>query len=245
MNYIEYKPGIYEILTAAAIYAGLDAAVSYFFYRSFIAFFVLLPGFVLFYKRFLRIKQQERLRRLSEEFAETLYSVSNGMNAGYSMENAFLGAYRDLKLFYRDKSIMAGEILIIRKGLGVNMTLEDLIDDLAKRSGEENIAAFSDVLKCAKRYGGNVTEVLRTTAEGVREKIRVDKEIKLLITEKKLELRMMEVLPFFILMYLGITSVGYFDVLYEGLFGRIFMTACLFVYGFAVFMAEKLMRIRV
>ena len=60
-----------------------------------------------------------------------------------------------------------------------------------------------------------------------------------LIAEKKLELRMMEVMPFFILIYLGITSVGYFDVLYEGIPGRVFMTVCLAVYIASVILAEK------
>lgn len=245
MNYKEYRMSVNEIVKAVIIYAVIDGVAAYFFYRSLIVFFFLMPGVIPFMKLYRERLKGRRLKLLKEEFAETLRAVSAGLTAGYSLENAFLEAHRDMRMFYGEKSLMADEIVKIRKGLGVNITLEDLIKDLSERSGDEDIAAFSDVLFCAKRYGGNVTEVLRTTSESVREKICVDKEIELTIAEKKLELRMMEVLPFFILLYLRITSVGYFDRLYEGLLGRVIMTACMAVYIGAALFAERLIRIEV
>ncbi|MCR5279974.1 MAG: hypothetical protein K6E19_11090 [Lachnospiraceae bacterium] len=245
MDYKVYKPNASEIIKAVTIYVCVAAAAAYFFYRSYKVFLIMLPGFALFYRFYVKMLGARRLKKLKEEFAEMLRAVSAGMNAGYSMENAFLEARKDMEMFYGKESMMAGEIIKIRKGLEVNMTLEELIKDIAVRSGDEDIAAFSDVLGCAKRYGGNVTEVLGTAAETIRGKICVDKEIELIIAEKKLELRMMEVLPFFILMYLRITSVGYFDCLYSGITGRVFMTVCLVLYVTAAYFAEKIMDIKV
>ena len=245
MDYRVYRPGIGDVVRAVISYCILAGAAAYFFYRSWRVFLILLPGFAGFLYLWLKSLRDKRLRQLKQEFAETLKAVSAGMNAGYSMENAFLEAHRDMVMFYGKDCMMAGEIIKIRKGLEVNMTLEELIKDLSERSGDEDIAAFSDVLECAKRYGGNVTEVLETTAETIREKICVDKEIELIMAEKKLELRMMEVLPFFILVYLRITSVGYFDCLYEGVTGRVFMSVCLVLFTGAVLLGEQIMRIRV
>ncbi len=245
MDYKVYKPEVKEILKAIVMYCAVSGVIAYFFYRSVKVFLCLTPGFAIFYRFYIKKLKEERSRQLKEQFAEMLRAVSAGMNAGYSMENAFLEAHKDMELFYGKKCMIAEEIVKVRKGLEVNMTLEELIKDIAVRSGDEDIASFSDVLGCAKRYGGNVTEVLRTSAETVREKICVDKEIELIIAEKKLELRMMEVLPFFILMYLRITSVGYFDCLYEGIAGRCFMTVCLAVFIIAAFFGEKIMRIAV
>ncbi|MBP5152892.1 MAG: type II secretion system F family protein [Lachnospiraceae bacterium] len=239
MNYRIYRLKPVEMMEALCLYFLMTGAVAFFFYRSLIAFLILCPGVFFFLKYFGDRKKKERLKALKEEFSETLRCVGSGMNAGLSMENAFLSALDDIKLFYGENSLMAEEIIKIRKGLEVNIPLEESIKDLAVRSGDEDIAAFSDVLECAKRYGGNVTEVLRATSDGIRGKICVDKEIELLIAEKKLELRMMEVMPFFILIYLGVTSVGYFDVLYAGIPGRIFMTVCLAVYIAAIVLAEK------
>lgn len=104
---------------------------------------------------------------------------------------------------------------------------------------------FSDVVKSAKRNGGNITEVLSGTADRIRESICVDAEIETIISEKKLELRIMEGMPFLILMYLEVTSVGYFDVLYEGIRGRLFMTIALLLYIAAIILGNKIMKIKI
>ena len=140
---------------------------------------------------------------------------------------------------------MAEEILRIKRGLEINITLEELIDNLAKRSGAEEIEMFSDVCKSAKRNGGNIAEVLTDTAERIRESICVDAEIDNLMAEKKLEFRIMSVMPFVILIYINITSAGYFDVLYEGIFGRVFMTVALLIFAGALILGRKIMRINV
>ena len=99
--------------------------------------------------------------------------------------------------------------------------------------------------KSAKRNGGNITEVLLNTAERIRGGINVDKEIDTLLSEKKLELRIMEIMPFFIMMYLEVTSVGYFNVLYQDYKGRILMTACLLGYMGAVYVGKRILDIEV
>ena len=245
MDYRTYKLSKVEYLKAVLMYAGMSATIAYFFYRSMTVFALIAPGFIVFvriYRNFLKEKQK---KKLLEEFSETLNSISINMRAGYSIENAFLEAYKDIKLFYGEESLMAEEILRIRRGLEINITLEELVENLAGRSDAEEIEMFSDVLKSAKRNGGNITEVLTDTASRIRESICVDAEIETIMAEKKLELRIMEGMPFVILVYLNITSVEYFDVLYEGIFGRVFMTVALLIYATALMLGRKIMRISV
>lgn len=228
-----------------AIYGLLDAVFSFFFYRSKIAFIILLLGMPAFMKMYRKELLERRKRQLLSEFSETLCSVSVNIKAGFSLENAFLEAYKDIQLFYGANSLMSEEITRIRKGLELNQTLEEIIEDFSVRSDEDDIKMFSDVLKNAKRNGGNITEVLSNTADRIREKICIDAEIETLITEKKMELRIMEGMPFLILLYLEATSVGYFDVLYEGLTGRLIMTGALAVYLLSAFVGSRIMKIKV
>ena len=245
MDYKTYKFSKSEYIKGALIYVCISGIIAYFFYRSAVVFFLLLPGFVFFLNYYRDRLKEKRNKKLLEEFSETLKSVSVNLRAGYSIENAFLEANKDVVLFYGEKSLMAEEIQRIRRGLEINITLEELAENLAKRSGAEEIEMFSDVLKSAKRNGGNIAEVLTDTAERIHESICVDAEIENLMAEKKLEFRIMEVMPFVILVYLNITSVGYFDVLYEGIFGRVFMTAALITYAVALILGRKIMRINI
>ncbi len=159
------------------------------------------------------------------------------------MENAFRESYRDIQLFYGKESLMAAELLNIERGLETNLSLEDLFSEFASRSKAEDIILFADVLSMAKRNGGKIPEVLSDTADRVREKICTDNEIDLIISEKKLELRIMEAVPFLIPVYLEATSKGYFDPLYERIEGRILMTICLALYVAAIYAAERIIQI--
>lgn len=245
MDYKEYTLSLKEKAISILVYLGVCGIITFFFYRSLYVFLALIPGIFLFFKYIKKELCERRKKKLKDEFSETLYSVSVNMRAGYSIENAFLEAYRDLMLFYGEKSLMAKEVMRIRKGLEINITLEELVEDLSERSGVEEIKMFGDVMKSAKRNGGNITEVLSSTADRIRESICVDAEIETILSEKKLELRIMEGMPFLILMYLEVTSVGYFDVLYVGIRGRLFMTMALLLYVAAIILGNIIMKIKV
>jgi tight adherence protein B len=53
----------------------------------------------------------------------------------------------------------------------------------------------------------------------------------------------MTAIPLFIILYLQICSPGFLDPLYEGFFGRIFMTGAFFVYLGAAAWSRHLMKI--
>lgn len=245
MNYEKYKMCATEWIVSVGLFILGDGVISFFFYRSMIAFFVLLVAYPLFLMRFRKELIERRKKKLLDEFSEVLYSVSINMRSGYSLENAFVEARKDIELFYGEDSLMAEELKRIHRGLEINISLEELIDDLAKRSNDKEIALFSDVCKSAKRNGGNITEVLSNTADRIRSGIYVENEIYNILSEKKLELRIMEAVPFVLMAYLEVTSVGYFDPLYEGAAGRVFMTICFMLYLVAAFLGSKIMNIKV
>ena len=130
-------------------------------------------------------------------------------------------------------------------GMGNNRTLEAMMYDFGKRSGVVEITEFAQVFAAAKRNGGNLTEVIERSAAIIEEKIETEKEIQILISAKKLEQKIMNVVPFGILLYISITSKGFFDVLYHNPLGIAIMTACLSVYIWSVFLSRKIVNIEV
>lgn len=245
MDYQKYKCNIVEMIRAMIEYAALNFLLSYFFFRSWIVFVIMTPGFFLYIKLYKKRLVESRKQKLSNEFSEMLYSVSIGMKSGKSIENSFIDSREDMKMFYGEKSLMLIELNRIKVGLELNKTLEELIEDLSHRADIEDISLFSEVFKCAKRNGGNITEVLSETADRIRKKIVVESEIKTIMSERRLEVRIMEAVPFIILVYVNLTSKGYFDVLYEGINGRIIMSGCLVIYILAILIADYIMRIQV
>lgn len=245
MDYRYYRFSVWEYCKYIFIASIVLSFFSIFFYKSLhatLAFQGFIPLFLIYEKKELKKK---RKKKLADEFSETLYSVSTNMLAGYSVENAFKESYKDMIRFYGKKSLMASEILRISEGLSVNQPIEDLIVNLADRSGVEDIVVFSEVFRSAKRNGGNMKDVLYETASTIREKIKIEREIDVIVAEKQFELRIMEIIPFFILTYISVTSPGYFEPLYHNFKGIAVMTICLAVYVFAIFAGKKIVNVAV
>lgn len=244
-RYDIYRYSFGEMMGVISLYLFILALIAYFFYKSFFVFLILLISIPFYIKLNKQKRISKQKARLTEEFVEVLNSVNANVKAGYALENAFIEARKDMIAFYGMKSLMANELTYIQKGLSVNKTLESLLMDFAQRSGVEDIMIFARVFETAKRNGGNLKDVLERTAETINVKFTVEKEIKVLISQRTLELRIMEIIPFLIIAYIGVTSKGYFDVLYHNFKGILFMSLCLGIYGLSVYLGTKMVNINV
>ena len=178
---------------------------------------------------------------LESQFGEAIRGVDAALKAGYSVENAFVQSGRDMEKQFGKESFIHEELEIIRRGLVINITLEEMLSDMAARSGSEVIEDFSKVFMIAKRYGGNMSEVISTATETISLRIETRDEIATAISGKKMEQNIMKLMPFGILAYVGVSSPGYFDPLYGNLTGIALMTGLLTIYLVACFMGDKIL----
>ena len=203
---------------------------SYFFYRSIYASCFLFPIGICTYLNFQKEKGLQRKRKLEEEFKDCILSVAANLRAGYAVESAFLEAREDIIFLYGKKSFMQGELYRIGVGLKNNIPLSKLLQDFADRSGSDHIREFSDVLAVATHSGGNLPEMIQETVRVIGEEMSLKQEIRIVISGKCFEQKIMNVMPFFILCYVELGNKGYFQILYEGVLGRVIMTVCLMIY---------------
>ena len=59
-----------------------------------------------------------------------------------------------------------------------------------------------------------MTEILARTSALIEERMDVENEIRIMLGNRQLEQRIMDLTPFMIIFYIGVTSPGFFDVLY-------------------------------
>ena len=221
--------------------AGVILFFAWFFYRSLWAVPVLLPLGVLYFRRCVEQQGRKCRQELTLQFKECILSVANSLRTGYALENAFLESREDIRMLYGEQSAMYRELELIRRGMIMNLTLEELINDLAGRSGIEEIRQFSTILNIAKRGGGNVTQIIRTTAEVISNKVETMQEMLTLLQGRRLEQKVMEVMPFGITFYIACTYPGYFGSLYHNFRGILLMTGCLAAYVGAYLLGEKIL----
>ena len=161
------------------------------------------------------------------------------------MENAFAQAWEEFAKLHGRKSLMAQEFRNISHRMKLNEPLEQLVEDLAQRSGVEEIVSFSQVFVFAKRSDGDMMKIFGNTVEKIRQKSDVEREIATVVTAKKTEQRIMDLVPFGILFYVGTASPEFLAPLYGNVPGAFVMTVCLFAYFLAFLLAEKILEIEI
>lgn len=223
----------------------LAGVTGYLFYKNIIAVLLLLPLTVAFVKRKRMELARKQQLQLSLEFKESIQAVSAALGAGYSIENSFREALKDMELLYGPQGMITKEIRRIVGKLDINITLEKTLEDLSKRSGLEDIQDFTEVFVTAKRNGGNLVGIIRKAVNTIGEKIEVKREIETLMSARRMEQNIMNLIPFGIILYIKISSKGFMDVLYHNAAGVAIMSVCLILYGVALILSKKIIEIEV
>lgn len=239
-DYRRYEFEKKEGLLLLAIVGLAILFLAWFFYRSLLGVPLLLP-LGIFLIRYVKQKKGEKQRaELTEQFKECILAVSASLQAGYAVENAFLESREDMGNLYGEGSMIHEELEMIRRGLVINVPLEELLLDFGERSGCEEIRQFAQLFSIAKRGGGSLPEMIRTSANLISEKVEARREVRTLLSGRIMEQNVMRAMPFGIVFYVGSIYQGYFDPLYQDLTGRGIMTLCLLLYLAAIFVGEKI-----
>lgn len=144
-------------------------------------------------------------------------------------------------LLFGERGMICEELKLLQRGLGINIALEELLMDMAERTRSPDILQFAHIFGVAKRSGGNMSEIIRNTADIIGKRIETTQEIETLISGKRMELMVMRMMPFGILLYVEVGNPGYFEPLYHNLFGVLIMTVCLALYLGAYAMGNRIL----
>ena len=222
----------------------LTAGIDYLFFQRWfmlIPLTVLVPFWISFRKKQLREKRQ---KKLYYSFKDALNSLSVALQAGYSVENAFFETEKNLRRL-QGESDLVREFAYINAGIRLNRQPEGLFEDFAQRSGVEDILNFSTIFSSQRRAGGSLSETVRRTAAVIEGKIEVEREIDSTSAAKRLEYRIMILMPPLIILYMQLTSPGYLDILYKSALGFVVMLVSFAGYAAAVYAGGRIIDIRV
>ena len=221
---------------------GIGVLVSALVYRSWWGMLSICAGAPLLWRRDRRIWIWQKKEQLKQEFREVMEIVSGGLHAGYSLENAFLSARATAD---REYPLMSRELTLLANGLSCRKRLEELLLELGRRSGVPEIMEFAGLVETAKVYGGNIPQLIRQMTDNFAQTEQLEAEIQTVIAAKRLEGRIMLVVPFAILMYFRVLNPSYMQVLYHTIAGRCCMTICMLIIAACAGWIDKIVRIEV
>ena len=224
---------------------GCSSCVSVLFYRS-IWGMLWSPIFLFVIKNKVTEMEKEKQKEcILEQFMQGILVLSTTLQAGLSMENAWREVQKELELLYGKESLFLQEVIEMNRSVSLNHSIESCFYTFAQEVKIEEITQFAEILSYGKRSGGNWRKIIGNVVDRLREKYETQRQIEVLLAEKKMEQQVMNVIPLGILAFLQMSSWDYMRVMYHNTFGVLCMTVVLVGYILSIFIAEKIMRIKV
>lgn len=245
VDYREYRLSRMEELKCLGVAVLLAAVAAWILYKSLWGLMFCVVIFPVYRRNYRNRKTEERKRELLSQFKDGMQSVSVALLSGYSIENSWQEAERELLELYGAKAYMTTELHRMNGAIRMNQSVEQLLYQFALRTGCEDIVGFAEVFRFAKRSGGNMGRIIQNTIHRVADKQEVEREIATVLSGKKMEQKIMNIVPVCLLAYLNLTSEEFLAPLYGNLFGVCVMTVAFLAYIGALLLAQKMVTIRI
>lgn len=214
------------------------------FFDAFI-FSIVLSGSCLFFIKYLKKNSQSAVKKkVEEEFKAFIYSIASSMSIGKSFENSVKESYSELKKEL-EVFLLEAEILKIVMAFETNMNINTAFEQLAKIYDIESIHQFSKVIQITVRQGGSVQAVVEKTVRMIDEKNNVEKELEVIITQKKFELYMLLSFVPLMVLYLRSVSDNFAPLMYGTLQGRCIMFVGVLLYVMSALIGRRIVNITI
>ena len=178
------------------------------------------------------------------EFRDAIQAVAAALLAGYSIEHAWKEAEREIMDLYGKEAMITKELIQMNAEIKLNRNVEEILHDLAVRSGVEEIQSFAEILVLQKEWGRLPSDYPDNSSTHIR-KDRSREGSGYSHCRKEAGGKDYECDAIFILAYLNLASGEFIDPLYGNLAGVLVMSAALLVFVGAMAINRRISDIRV
>lgn len=228
-NWIYFQVGAFVALTLFLQVSGFSPLVAYLL-ACFGGF-----GISTLYLNFVRNK---KAAAFAEELPDTLTIIASSLKSGLGFTQAITSIATESQ----------GEIsLQFRRVLSevqVGRNLIDSLNDVADRVDSQDFRWTISALTIQREIGGNLSEILTTTADTIRGRSEVRNEIKALSAEGRISAYVLVALPLFMLLYVRVTKPESFNLLTSTTPGIIMMTIVAILMLIGWFWVQKVVKIK-
>ncbi len=184
------------------------------------------------------VASRER-KRFENQLPDTLNLISTSLRAGYSLLQAVEAVGQEAA---EPTGREFGRALTeIRLGRPVIEALSEIAERMESQDFEWTVLAIS----IQREVGGNLAEVLQTTAETMLQRNRLRREMRALTAEGRISAIVMSALPFFLFAVIWVVNPEYITPLIENTAGWIAIGAALLLMLGGILWMQKIVKIDV
>lgn len=203
--------------------------------------FILLPVvFILVWfspKIIIGRRKKDRIKAFDSQLNEGIMIISNALKAGYSFLQALAVASEEtIDPFSKEFKKMLKE-------MNFGISEEEALKNLLERMESEDLRLIMNAILIQKDIGGNLSEILDNIGETIRERQKIQGELKTLTAQGKLSGVIVMLIPFFLGIIIYIFNKEYMMLLFTTPMGLGMLCFSVMNQVFGVLMIRKIVNV--
>jgi len=188
---LKLKTGEYVALIVIASF--FTAVLGFFFGGGSLLFALAGAIFGIFIPRFLVRRQQNvRLHRFNDQLPDMLNLMVNGLRTGFSALQGMEAVSKELP------SPISDEFRRVVQEMQLGVPMEGALENLQRRIASDDLDLAVTAINIQREVGGNLAEILDTISYTIRERIRIQGEVRSATAQVSYSGRFLSLMPLFL-----------------------------------------------
>jgi len=188
---------------------------------------------------YVAVRKSARRKALVNQLPEALSMMASSLRSGYSFLRAMQAVGDEM-----DPPI-AEEFGRVLDELNVGVSHEFALKHLHERCPTGDIELVVTACQIQANVGGNLAEILDTTSDMIRERVRLQGEISALTAEGRLSAGILAALPVFLAVIVNHLSPGYLDPLFKTKLGLLMFGGASVAMTMGLLLIKKMLNIQI
>ncbi len=187
----------------------------------------------------LRVKASRRQAQFLYELPDTLSALASSLSSGASLTQALDAVARE------SSGPMQEELqrVIIENRLGTS--IQDALEQTAIRMNCDDLQMVVMAIRLQSNVGGNLSTLLKTVANTLRERVKMTRHVKALSAEGRMSLWVLMALPVVVAVFSALTRPEYFRIFYTTVPGVIMLVMGILMMTAGYLWARSIVKVEV
>lgn len=151
---------------------------------------------ILVPRQVLKFLKKRRLERFNDQLEEALNGMGNSLKAGFSIIQAIEAVVR------QNRNPISLEFKLMMQQTHLGMSLDEALRNMAKRVESEDFYLVASAVSTARQTGGDLTGIFERLAAMIRERLRIQRRVRSLTAQGRLQAIVLGALPMLLLFVL-------------------------------------------
>ena len=235
--YIKMKPiEFIEISIMAGLFLGM------LLWLATTNFLLALIGFLLGYRIpeiLVETTRKKRAKQLNDQLPQALSLISNGLRAGFSFPQAMAVVGREMD------APIAEEFSKVLRDNSYGKNMDEALLDLSKRTADEDLDIFITTLLIHLQVGGDLSEILDTISETIRERVKLKGDIRTMTAQSQMSAVVIGLLPVAIAAVMFVLNPSYIGSLFTDPLGLMMVGVAGAMILFGAFILTRIVKVKI